>query len=163
MNLRINFDNLVVRLLPWHKRQTGRVSLLRAFTAPLGSLFKEIDRWRTDTRMIVNVTSQVAVLEGYLRSKYNQPVTIKIVTFDDGAMEVCLEAEGDTQCVFIAMQGEESQAYPTAMVPLAGEMRSQFGDADFIVYIPAGVDLAMVTADIERFKQALTQYKIIQN
>lgn len=160
MNPRINFDNLVVRLLPWHKRQTGRLSMLRVFTAPLGSLFKEIDRWRIDTRMIVNVTSQVAVLEGYLRSKYNQPVTIKIVTFDDGAMEVCLEAEGDTQCVFIGMQGEEVD---DTMVPLAGEMRSQFGDADFIIYIPAGVDLAMVTADIERFKQALTEYKIIQN
>lgn len=159
MNTRINFDNLVVRLLPWHKRQTGRVSLLRSFVAPLGVLFADFDRWRTDTRMIVNVTSQVAVLEGYLRSKYNQPVTIKIVTFDDGAMEVCLAAEGDSQCVFIGMEGEEVD---DTMVPLAGEMRSQFGDADFIVYIPAGIDLAMVTADIERFKQALTEYKIIQ-
>lgn len=162
MTPKINFNNLVNGLLPWFKRTPVRLSFLRAIVAPLGRLFGDFDKWRSDTRMIVNVTSQVAVFEGYLRKKYGQPIEIKIVTFDDGALEVCLEAEGYTQCVDIPLEEEQEEFAPPA-VPLDGEIRTQFGDADFIVYIPMGVDIELITADIERFKQALTHYKIIQN
>lgn len=48
-------------------------------------------------------------------------------------------------------------------VPLDGEIRERFGDADFIVYIPAGIDINLIRAEIENYKQALTKYKIIQN
>jgi hypothetical protein len=42
-------------------------------------------------------------------------------------------------------------------------VRERFGDVDFVVYLPAGVDAERVTADIERFRQALTKYGIVQN
>lgn len=50
-----------------------------------------------------------------------------------------------------------------AEVPLETEVRDQFGDADFIVYIPASVDINLIRAEIEKYKQALVTYKIIQN
>lgn len=159
MMLRLNFNNLVCGLLPWYKRQPVRLGLLRSMAFPLGGLFADFDIWRNDTAVMINVNSQVAVLEGYLRKRYGQPIAIKIVTFDDGALEICLEAEGDARSVLIALDGESAV---DTMVPLPGELRQLFGDADFLVYVPTGVDLDLLQADIERFKQAMTQYKIIQ-
>lgn len=160
---KINFKNLACGLLPWYKRRPVRLELLRAMVAPLGRLFGSFDTWRSDTRMVVNVTSQVAVFEGYLRKKYGSPIAIKVVTFDDGALHISLEAEGDTQSVLIPLESEEEQieVLPPS-VPLDGEIRTRFGNADFIVYIPLEVDRELIEADIERFKQALTRYKIIQ-
>lgn len=162
MTPKINFKRLVVQLLPWTKRMPVRVSMLRSMTSRLDSLFSEFDLWRDDVRMTVNVNSQVAVLEGYLRKKYRQPIAIKIVTYDDGALQVGLAEEGDTFLVAVPLEGEETAAMPPLEVPLEAEIRDRFGDADFIVYIPTGVDTDMIRADIERFKQALTIYKIVQ-
>lgn len=155
MNTKVKFSNLVRQLVPTHKRQPVRLWWLRGLTAPLQALFDTFDRWRSDTRMIVNVTSQVAIFEGYLRKKYNQPIAIKLVTYSDGGLHVGLEREGQHVAVGYNDLG--------AAVPLVGELREQFGDADFIVYIPAGVDMESIRADIERFKIALTRYKIIQS
>lgn len=156
--MNILFNNLVRQLLPPHKRQLVRLSLLRAFIAPLSQLFASFADWRSDTRMMINVNSQVKVFEGYLRKKYNEPVTIKIITFDDGLLMVCLENEGILLQPDIGLEAEKK-----IDVPLDGEVRDRFGDADFIVYIPAGLDINLIRAEIEKYKQALTKYKIIQN
>lgn len=163
MTPKINFARLAEQLLPWTKRQPVRLTLLGSMTTRLDELFTEFDLWRDDIRMLVNVNSQVAVLEGYLRKKYRQPIAIKIVTYDDGALPVGLEEEGDTFRVDTPLDGQEAAQMPPPEVPLESEIREHFGDADFIVYIPTGVDIDMIRADIERFKQALTLYKIIQN
>lgn len=155
---RINYRNLARQLLPVHKRQPVRLWWLRGLLAPLGVLFAAVDKWRSDTRMIVNVNSQVAVFEGYLRKKYGQPVAIKVVTYDDGLAQVSLRIEGDSQRLRTALRVETAHE----PLPLRGEIRARFGDADFIVYIPTGVDIEAIRAEIERFKQALVKYKIIQ-
>ena len=49
-----------------------------------------------------------------------------------------------------------------AVVSLRGENREQFGDVDFIVHVPAGVDTEQIRADIEKYRAALTTYKIDQ-
>lgn len=155
---KINFANLVCGLLPWFKRHPVRLSILRAMTAPLGEMFIEFSIWRSNTRMIIGVTAQVGVFEGYLRKKYAQPVEIKIVTFDDGAIEVGLPIEGDTLSVNIGTAAENE---PYAMFVLSGEIRRQFGDANFVVYIPVNVDVDALRADIERFRLAGTTFAIV--
>lgn len=155
MNTKVKFSNLARQLLPTHKRQPVRLWWLRGLLAPMQALFEAFDKWRGNTRMIVNVTSQVAVFEGYLRKKYGQPVAIKLVTYSDGGLHVGLEREGQHAAVGADDMG--------VRVPLIGEIREQFGDADFIVYIPAAVDVESIRADIERFKIALARYKIIQS
>lgn len=163
MNPKLNINNLVKRLLPWHKRQPVRLSILRALISPLRILWTDFDIWRDDTRMIINVNSQVAVLEGYLKKKYNNSVKIKIVTYFDGALEIGLIAEGDINRVDIPMEQEEIAERKPPELPLQGEIRERFGDADFIIYIPIDIDINLIKADIEKFKQALVKYKIIQN
>ena len=80
MNLRMNCKNLVRQLLPPHKRQPVRLSFLSGFVAVLQKLFESFATWRDHVRMMANVNSQVKVLEGYLRKKYDEPVNIRIET-----------------------------------------------------------------------------------
>lgn len=155
---KIDFGNLVCGLLPWFKRQPVRLSVLRAIVSPLVGLFAEFGIWRSNTRMVIGVTAQVGVLEGYLRKKYAQPVEIKIVTFDDGAIEVGLPIEGDVLVITIGTVAENE---PYALFVLSGEIRQQFGDANFVVYIPAAVDVDSLRADIERFRLAGTTFTIV--
>lgn len=85
-------------------------------------------------------------------------MAIRVVTYDDGLARVSLRAEGDTLRLRTGLRDETARE----AMPLRGEIRELFGDADFIVYIPVGVDIDLIRAEIERFKQALVQYKIIQ-
>ena len=66
-NIRLNIDNLAAQLLPWFKRQTARVTWLRALLSPLKDLSADFEAYKRDTRVLVNVTGQVKVLEGFLR------------------------------------------------------------------------------------------------
>lgn len=158
MNPKLHLDNLVRQQLPAHKRQPNRLRVLRALLTPLRELFAQFDAWRTDIRMRINVNSQVIILEGYLRKKFNEPITIRIVTFDDGLLPVGYQAEGRTMMQPVGFHPES-----LPLVPFAGELQTLFGDADFIVYIPAGLDIEAVRAEIERYKKATAIYKIIQN
>ena len=47
-----------------------------------------------------------------------------------------------------------------AKIPLENELRGQFGEADFIVYIPAGVDADLIRTEIEKYKTGVDE---IQN
>lgn len=120
-------------------------------------LFSDFNTWRENSRMMVNVNSQVKIFEGYLRKKYNESISIKIVTFNNGLMLVGLEKEGNTMWPVIGLADEEKKA-----VPLKYELREKFGNADFIVYLPANIDKMLIESEIEKYKQVLTTYKIIQ-
>lgn len=157
MNAKINYQNFIRQLLPPHKRQKTRIRLLHCFIAPLQQLFSDFNTWRENSRMIINVTSQVKILEGYLRKKYNESISIKIVTFNNGLMLVGLEKEGNTMWPVIGLTGEEMKT-----VPLENEIRDKFDGADFIVYIPDNVNKMLIESEIEKYKQVLTTYKIIQ-
>lgn len=154
--MKLEIDNLVRQLIPPHKRLINRLSWLRALLSPLKPLFADFHLWRSDTRMMVNVNSQVKVLEGYLKKKYNQPIAIKIITFEDGLLLVCLENEGELLQPEFTLEANKE-------IPLEGEIRETFDDTDFIVYIPMGVDIDLIQADIEKYKMALIKYKLIQN
>lgn len=158
MNPKINYNNLIRQLLPPHKRQPCRLTFLQELITPLQTLFNNFNIYRDDSRMMVNVNSQVMVLEGYLRKKYNVPVGIKVSTFNNGLLNIGLESEGTTMLVWIGLMIENSMKN----VPLRDELRDRFQDVDFVIYIPVGIDKLQVQADIEKYKLALLTYKIIQ-
>lgn len=158
MNIRTDHRNLVRQLLPPHKRQATRLKLLQGFITPLQTLFDDFHAWREDARMMMNVNSQVRVLEGYLRKKYQEPVQLKIVTFSNGLLSVGLISEGVTMWPAFGLLAERTMKD----IPLKDERRDQFADADFIVYIPTRIDRMRIEADIEKYKQVLVTYKIIQ-
>lgn len=157
MNLRMDCPNLVRQLLPPHKRQPVRLKWLAGLLTLLQRLFDSFDIWRKDTRMLVNVNSRVKVLEGYLRRKYGD-ADIRIVTFNNGLLLVGLISEGITMWPEIGLVNEKLMK----PVPLENEVRDKFEGVNFIVYIPVTVDRQQIEREIEKYKQALITYKIIQ-
>ncbi len=160
MDPKVNFPNLVRQLLPAHRRQPVRLWWLRKLVSPLVKLYDDFAAWRTDVRFRINLTSQVRVLEGYLNQKYDPTGSIRIVVFDDGLLWVGLEIEGDNYHPRI---GLESEPDSLVAIPLENEIRNSLGDVDFVVYIPAEVDIALILAEIEKYRLAGMTYKIIQS
>lgn len=158
INYKIDFSNLVRQLLPNHKRQPVRLRLLRAFVKPLAELFASFSRWRDETRKLINVTNQKGVLEQFLRSKYGA-IDITIESYRETGFAVGLRPEGIGVAQAVGQNRAEGNP---AVIPLRGENRELFGDVDFIVHIPAGVDAEQVRADIEKYRAALTTFKIEQ-
>lgn len=155
---RINFSNLVRQLLPAHKRQPVRLRILRCLVAPLIALYNLFVLWRNEVRKLLNVSCRAGILTHFLRNKYNDP-SITIKSYRENGIAVGLYPEGKATARSIG--GDEEEGTPCA-VPLRGERRQQFGDVDFIVYIAITTDLDAVRADVERYRPALTTYKIIQ-
>ena len=158
MNPKININNLVRQLVPPHRRQPVRLDFLRGLLYPLRQLWEWFELWRDDIRLRINVNSQVMVLEGYLRNKYND-VRITITSLDNGWLWVGLLSEGDLYMPKIGLLGGGEQLIH---VPLLWEKRLGMGDVDFWVYIPVGVDIEAIRAEIECYRQAGVKYEIIQ-
>ena len=139
-NYKIDFRNLTRQLLPEHKRQPVRLRILWAFVKPLANLFTSFSLWQ------------------FLRNKYGA-ADITIESYREAGFAVGLRSEGVGVAVPVGLNKAEGTP---AFVSLRGENREQFGDVDFIVHIPAGVDAEQVRADIEKYRATLTTYKIDQ-
>lgn len=97
-------------------------------------------------------------MESYLSQKYGK--TISIATFETGALRVSLKRDKKKSPVIVGLKNAVSPS--KVSVPLKGARRKKFGDVNFIVKIPSGIDISMIASDIEKFKQAYSKYKIIQ-
>lgn len=155
---KIDFRNFVRQTLPHHKRQPVRLRLLWCFVAPLAALCAAFTVWRNSTRKLLNITCRRGVLECFLREKYHDP-TITILSFREQGFELGLSPEGPLTAQAVALNASEGGG---AAVPMAGESTRQFGDVDFIVLVSTATDIHAVRADIERYRPALTTYKIEQ-
>ncbi|GEM_PF-414521 len=173
MNLKVNYLNFVRQMIPPHKRKPMRLQWLQSLISPLQELFDAFHTWREHSRMMINVNSQVAVLVGYLRRRYNDD-RIRIESFSNRLLLVGLLQEGrgmwpafslnETDRVAETDEYEEVTDELVFLQPVAleNEMYEKFDGADFIVYIPYSVDKDMITAEIEKYKQVLLKYIIIQ-
>lgn len=160
MNPKVNFPNLVRQLLPTHRRQSVRLWWLRRLVWPLEKLYTDFIAWRAEVRFLINMTSQVQVLEGYLNMKFDPTGSIRIVSFDDGLLWVGLASEGDNYHPRIGLSTEPDYLVG---IPLENEIRNSLGDVDFVVYIPATVHPDLIWAEIEKYRLAGMVFKIIQN
>lgn len=159
INHTINYDNLVRQQLPVSKRLPKREMFCRTLISPLAKLFSEFSEWRTAIRLERNITGQKGVLQGYLRTKHKSE-SINIIGIYDSGVPVGLPFEGVLTAASIGLPGE-----PTQEIPLCGEIRGEFGDVDFVVYVPADFTNAQIESikiDIERYKQVLAVYKIVK-
>lgn len=143
--------------MPYHKRKPIRLNLLQGFIYPLIKSFDAFLSWRSDVRLTINVTSQVIILQSYLRKKYNANIVVS--TYDDEGLFFPLKVEANNGGVWIGLLIGES----FVELPIQGEYGVIFEDADLIVYIPENVEKGEVVADIEKFKQVLISYKVNKN
>lgn len=149
--LNVDFDSLIVQLLPPHKRQTIRIKLLRIFFNVTG-LYNFFREWRKKQLLLVNVTSQVKILEGYLSTIFKKGITIKDA---DKLVGISLEKEGQ-----LRMFNLSSGTRNLVPLPLMHELREDLEGADFIVQTPTDVDREALEIEIEKYKQMDKKYII---
>ena len=155
----IDIKNLAYQLVPPHKRLPLRLRWLSAMLMPLAEQWTLFCAWRTASRLLVNVNSQTAVLEGYLRTKYHEPTAIKIESYEDGLPTIALSDESeDRQVRFHSSE----KGNPVPEFPLSQEIRNRFEGVGFLVYIPGHLDRTLIEAEIDRYKQALITYRLVQ-
>lgn len=153
MKLSSNFYLLIKTLLPFHKRQPKRLAFLNSLL-PIDSLLNSFHTWANYTLMMISVNSQVKVLEGYLRSKYNNK-NIIIKLYEDGLLPIGLLDEGDNNLLYVG----ESDFIDVALL---GETVNEFDDIDFWVIIPQSLSYDEVLSEIEKYKLIDKTYKIMR-
>lgn len=148
MNIILNFKEIIRQYVAPHRRQANRLNWLWALI-DLDSVWKSFPEWRDYYRYKVHVTSQHKSLQGHLNKTFGGGILVK--SYDDQFLDVGLDVESAHWVLFDPMQE----------IALEGEGGKSFEDVDFIVYVPSGVNLNLVMAEIERYKIADRTYKII--
>lgn len=148
MNIILNFKEIVRGYVAPHRRQPNRLRWLWALV-DLESVWDAFAAWRDYYRYKVHVTSQHKSLEGHLNKTFGGGILIK--SYKDQFLAIGLNSEPAHWVLFEPMQE----------IALEGEGGQSFQDVDFIVYVPEGVDLNLVRAEIERYKIADRTYKIV--
>lgn len=148
MNIILNFKELVRQYVAPHRRQRVRLGWLWALI-DLESVWLVFAAWRDYYRYKVHVTSQHRSLEGHLIKTFGGGILIK--SYEDQFLAIGLNSEPAHWVLFEPMQE----------IALEGEGGQSFQDVDFIVYVPEGIDLSLVRAEIERYKIADRTYKIV--
>ena len=148
MNIILNFKELIRQYVAPHRRQPNRLGWLWSLV-DLDGVWQSFSDWRDYYRYKVHVTSQHRSLEGHLNKTFGGGILIK--SYEDQFLAIGLNSEPAHWGLFEPMQG----------IALEGEGGQSFKDVDFIVYVPEGIDLSLVRAEIERYKIADRTYKIV--
>ncbi len=149
MNIILDFKELIRQYVAPHRRQPVRLAWLQALV-DLDGLWTSFAAWRDYYRYKVHVTSQHKSLQGHLNKTFGGGILIK--SYDDQFLDIGLNSEPAHWVLFDD---------PMPEIALEGEGGHSFDDVDFIVYVPQGVDLNLVRAEIERYKIADRTYKIV--
>lgn len=115
----------------------------------MDGVWQSFSDWRDYYRYKVHVTSQHRSLEGHLNKTFGGGILIK--SYEDQFLAIGLNSEPAHWVLFEPMQE----------IALEGEGGQSFKDVDFIVYVPEGINLSLVRAEIERYKIADRTYKIV--
>ena len=147
----INFETLLSRMLPEHKRQPKRLFLFRWPFVELTALFAAFKVWRADVFYRVNVTGQVISLQTYLNRE-----------IDNSNNEISIENFNDYG-IWAQLTTEDGESY---MIPEYCETASvgeftPLTDVDFYVYVPDGVNAADVARLVNQYKLAGKRYLIV--
>ena len=148
MNIILNFKELIRQYVAPHRRQPVRLRWLWSLV-DLDGVWQSFSVWRDYYRYKVHVTSQHRSLEGHLNKTFGGGILIR--SYEDQFLAIGLNSEPAHWVLFEPMQE----------IALEGEGGQSFKDVDFIVYVPGGIDLNLVRAEIERYKIADRPYKIV--
>lgn len=148
MNIILNFKELIRQYVAPHRRQPNRLGWLWSLV-DLDGVWQSFSDWRDYYRYKVHVTSQHRSLEGHLNKTFGGGILIK--SYEDQFLAIGLNSEPAHWVLF----------EPMPEIALEGEGGQSFKDVDFIVYVPEGINLSLVRAEIERYKIADRTYKIV--
>lgn len=155
----VNWDILVINLLPTFLRKPALVGYVQALISPIETLYYKWYNWRIDNIYKLDHTGQVCSLRGSLNDKFD-PIERRIYIGDGqfyDTIYIYTEAEG--QKINIYTEGEE----PT--IWLRTESETADTGLDFIVFVPTAIvalRIYALRAHIELYKAGGFRYSIFE-
>jgi len=153
--IQIRFNELIRTYLAPHRRTKNRITWLTSLI-DLQTVFSAFSAWRSNYRYKIMLNGQLAILEGHLKKTFGDGIIIK--SYEDGYIGIGLIQE-PAHWLLIGLSDENL----FAEVPLIGEGGHSFDGVDFLVIVPAVYNIAMIRAEIEKYKLADKKYNIIIN
>lgn len=154
----IDFNKLVVLLLPTFLRKPLLVGYVRALVAPIDSIYYKWHNWRIDNIYKLEHTGQICYLRGSLNDKFD-PIERRIFIGNGLLFETqYIFTEAEEQDVWLGTEAEADTLW------LRTESETADTGLDFIVYVPETIynaQLDGLKAHIEFYKAGGKRYKII--
>lgn len=157
---KIDYNRLVVLLVPTFLRKPVFVSYLRALILPLDQIYYSWCNWREENIYKIEHTGQVCSLRGSLNDKFDS--SFRRIHIGDGQQNptTYIYTEAEAQDVFINTEPDSKEA--TMFIYTEAETADT--GLDFIVYVPNQImnsQIYALRAHIEFYKAGGKRYAII--
>jgi hypothetical protein len=153
----VDWDLLVIRLLPTFLRKSALVAYVQALISPLNDLYYKWHNWRIDNIYKLEHTGQVCSLRGSLNDKFD-PIERRIRLGDGQFYETTyIYTEAEAQDVWMETEAEEKTIW------LRTEAETADTGLDFIVYVPEQIyntQIHALHAHIKFYKAGGKRYNI---
>ncbi|NLF42660.1 MAG: hypothetical protein GX587_08190 [Bacteroidales bacterium] len=154
--MKVTFSLLVRILLPFHKRQSNRLSFLNVFAQKADSELSALSQFKEKSIKSLNVTGQTMILEHHLSVLFNTVILI-IHTLEEFLSIGLIEQDGEFSFVAAGLDELEGSYLTVAM---QGENTTAL-DFDYQVLIPSGVSKAAVESELNKYRIAGKKYEIV--
>ncbi|GIZ10293.1 hypothetical protein [Flavobacterium sp. UMI-01] len=149
---KVDYDKLVLLLLPTFMRQSKLFGYLKALVSPIASLHYQWSRLRDDNLKKLSYNSQKCYLRGALNDRY-----------DTNLRRISIETTGNKAQDYIYTPAENLPVFLGTMW-IEPEFNYVGTTVDFLVYVPADVmntKLNEIMATLEFYVLAGKKYQII--
>ena len=157
MSFDINWDKLVLYLLPTFLRRPFLLGYTRALLSPMESLYYKWYNWRIDNIYKLEHTGQICSLRGSLNDKFD-PLQRRIYIGDGQIFDTTyIFTEAEEQDVWLDTELEPETIW------LRTEGETADTGLDFIVYVPQDIynrQLDALKVHIDYYKAGGKRYKI---
>ncbi len=154
----INWDKLVIYLLPTFLRRPFLLGYARALISPVESLYYSWYNWRIDNIYKLEHNGQICYLRGSLNDKFD-PVERRIYIGNGLLYDTqYIFTEAEEQDVWLETEDEEETIW------LRTESETADTGLDFIVYVPETIFNSQIDglkAHIEFYKAGGKRYSIL--
>lgn len=156
----MNIRELMVSMIPFHKRQTNLINLFWWVLSPVQTLFNDYLSWLKDTLFKANSTGQVISLEAFLNHfVVGANGSIKVVE-DDGAGGRWLGMRSEDSLLYDEL-GIRADNGLYISLAIRGE-KSTLLEVDFRVLAPVGTDVNLIRKYVNQYKLAGKHFDIKQ-
>lgn len=157
---KIEYNKLVVLLLPTFLRKPSIVGYLRALVFPIDKVYYLWHNWRNENIYKLEHTGQVCSLRGSLNDVFDP--TLRRIYIGDGQMNptTYVYTEAELQDLYTNTELEDD----TETMYVYTESETADTGLDFIVYVPTSIvnaQLPGLKAHIEFYKAGGKRYTII--
>lgn len=152
--LKISIRLLIRVLLPFHKHQPNRLSMLNLPTIKGQQALDLLAQYNDNAHAALKITAQTMVLQHHLSQLFN--TQILIVHNIESVFNIGLSADGEHTFVLV---GLNAHSEPFILIPLLGEASGSIS-LDFRIIAPPSVSIGELTAEVNKYRLAGKRFDI---